>query len=131
MDATMTVESPAAYEQWLASQMPYELNSSRRIKAIVFSVKEWVTTTHHKQIGILYIVTAIFFMAIAGMFGEMMRTQLAVPMNTFLDAFTYEQTVTLAWTFNDTLGSHTSWRRNSKLHCAAPDRRKGLWRSRA
>ena len=72
-----------------------ELNNIRRINAIVFSIKEWVTTTHHKQIGILYIVTAIFFMAIAGMFGEMMRTQLAVPMNNFLNAFNYEQTVTL------------------------------------
>lgn len=72
-----------------------ELNNIRRINAIVFSIREWVTTTHHKQIGILYIVTAIFFMAIAGMFGEMMRTQLAVPMNNFLNAFNYEQTVTL------------------------------------
>ncbi len=34
-------------------------------------------------------------MAIAGMFGEMMRTQLAVPMNNFLQPSTYEQTVTL------------------------------------
>ena len=72
-----------------------KLNSVRRVKTIVFSIKEWLTTTHHKQIGILYIVTAIFFMAIAGMLGEMMRTQLAVPMNTFLDALTYDQTMTL------------------------------------
>ena len=61
----------------------------------MFSIKEWATTTNHKQIGILYIVTAIFFMALAGMFGEMMRTQLAVPMNNFLQPATYEQTVTL------------------------------------
>ncbi len=62
---------------------------------MVFSIKEWAATTNHKQIGILYIVTAIFFMAVAGMFGEMMRTQLAVPMNNFLQPATYEQTVTL------------------------------------
>ena len=34
-------------------------------------------------------------MAVAGMLGEMMRTQLAVPLNNFLNPFTYEQTVTL------------------------------------
>lgn len=45
--------------------------------------------------GVLYIVTSIFFMGIAGAFGEMMRTQLAVPNNTFLNPFTYDQTVTL------------------------------------
>ena len=72
-----------------------ELNSVRRMKAMVFSIREWLTTTHHKQIGILYIATAIFFMAVAGMFGEMIRTQLTVPMNNFLTAFNYEQTVTL------------------------------------
>ena len=62
---------------------------------MAFSIKAWLTTTHHKQIGILYIVTAIFFMAVAGMLGEMMRTQLAIPSNNFLDPFTYDQTVTL------------------------------------
>jgi cytochrome c oxidase subunit I+III len=67
----------------------------RRLKTIVFSIKEWLSTTNHKQVGILYIVTAIFFMAVAGSFGEMMRTQLAVPNNNFLTPFTYDQTVTL------------------------------------
>ena len=61
----------------------------------MFSIKDWLTTTNHKQVGILYIVTAIFFMAVAGSFGEMMRTQLAVPNNNFLLPFTYDQTVTL------------------------------------
>ncbi len=73
----------------------YKLISDRRIEIIVFSIKEWLNTTNHKQIGILYIVTAIFFMAVAGMFGEMMRAQLAQPMNNFLDPFSYDQTVTL------------------------------------
>lgn len=70
-------------------------NNDRRLRTIVFSIKEWLSTTNHKQIGILYIVTAIFFMAVAGSFGEMMRTQLAVPNNNFLSPFTYDQTVTL------------------------------------
>ena len=70
-------------------------HQEQEAKAIVFSIKDWLTTTNHKQVGILYIVTAIFFMAVAGSFGEMMRTQLAVPDNNFLLPFTYDQTVTL------------------------------------
>ena len=61
----------------------------------MFSLKEWLETTNHKQIGILYIITAVFFLGIAGSFGEMMRTQLMVPNNNFLSPFTYDQTVTL------------------------------------
>ncbi len=60
-----------------------------------FSIKEWLTTTNHKKIGVLYIVTSIVFMAIAGSFGELMRQQLQVPNNNFLSAFQYEETVTL------------------------------------
>ena len=60
-----------------------------------FSIKEWLTTTNHKKVGILYIVTAVFFLMIAGSFGELMRTQLAVPNNNLLNPFTYDETVTL------------------------------------
>ncbi len=60
-----------------------------------FSIKEWLTTTHHKQIGILYIITAVFFLIIAGSFGELMRTQLATPNGSLLTSFTYDETVTL------------------------------------
>ena len=63
--------------------------------ALSFSIKEWLTTTNHKKIGILYIVTSIFFMALAGSFGELIRQQLQVPNNNFLAAFPYEETVTL------------------------------------
>jgi cytochrome c oxidase subunit I+III len=60
-----------------------------------FSIKEWLTTTHHKQIGILYIITAVFFLVVAGSFGELMRTQLATPNGSLLTPFTYDETVTL------------------------------------
>ena len=39
----------------------------------------WVTTTDHKTIGIAYIVTAIVFFLIAGIFAELMRLELATP----------------------------------------------------
>ncbi len=60
-----------------------------------FSIKEWLSTTNHKQIGILYITTAVFFLVIAGSFGGLIRIQLAVPNNSFLLPFAYDQTVTL------------------------------------
>jgi cytochrome c oxidase subunit I+III len=60
-----------------------------------FSIKEWLTTTNHKRIGILYIVTAVFFLIVAGSLGMLMRTQLAIPNGTVLDPFTYDQVVTL------------------------------------
>jgi len=37
----------------------------------------------------------VFFLVIAGSFGMLMRTQLTVPNNNFLDPFVYDQTVTL------------------------------------
>jgi cytochrome c oxidase subunit I+III len=60
-----------------------------------FSIKQWLSTTDHKRIGILYIIASIAFLAVAGSFGLLMRTQLAVPDNNFLNPFTYDQTVTL------------------------------------
>ena len=60
-----------------------------------FSIKEWLTTTNHKRVGILYIVTAVFFLIVAGSLGMLMRTQLAAPNETFLNSFTYDQVVTL------------------------------------
>ncbi len=59
------------------------------------SIKNWLTTTNHKRVGILYIITAVFFLIVAGSFGELIRTQLAVPNGTLLDPFAYDQVVTL------------------------------------
>ena len=60
-----------------------------------FSIKEWLSSTNHKRIGILYIVTAVFFLIVAGSLGMLMRTQLATPNENFLDPFAYDQIVTL------------------------------------
>jgi cytochrome c oxidase subunit I len=51
----------------------------------------WLTTTDHKRIGILYLVTAFMFFIVGGTEALLMRTQLAVPDNTFLDPATYNQ----------------------------------------
>ncbi len=56
---------------------------------------DWVTTTDHKKIGILYMVTTFVFFLLAGVEALLMRTQLAVPNNTFLVPEKYNELVTL------------------------------------
>jgi cytochrome c oxidase subunit 1 len=52
---------------------------------------DWVTTTDHKRIGILFMFTALFFFVLGGVEALLMRIQLGAPDNTFLDATTYNQ----------------------------------------
>ncbi len=55
----------------------------------------WLTTTDHKRIGVLYLVTAFAFFLIGGVEALLMRTQLATPSNTLLDPQHYNQILTL------------------------------------
>src|SRR3954451_23922679 len=55
----------------------------------------WVTTTDHKRIGILYLVTTFAFFLIGGVEALLMRIQLGTPDNTFLDPNTYNALFTL------------------------------------
>jgi cytochrome c oxidase subunit I len=56
---------------------------------------DWVTTTDHKKIGILYIYACAFFFALGGVEALLMRIQLGTPNNTFLDPTTYNALFTL------------------------------------
>lgn len=47
---------------------------------------EWLTTVDHKKIGIMYIISALLMLFRGGADAVMMRLQLAVPDNTFLDS---------------------------------------------
>jgi cytochrome c oxidase subunit I len=55
----------------------------------------WFTTVDHKKIGILYMVTAFVFFMVGGTEALLMRIQLGVPDNTFLDPATYNQILTM------------------------------------
>jgi cytochrome c oxidase subunit I len=55
----------------------------------------WVTTTDHKRIGVLYLVTAFAFMMLGGVEALLMRTQLAAPDNTLLTSERYNQVLTM------------------------------------
>jgi cytochrome c oxidase subunit 1 len=55
----------------------------------------WVTTVDHKRIGILYFLTGFVFLLIAGIEGQLIRLQLALPENKFLDPELYNQLFTM------------------------------------
>jgi cytochrome c oxidase subunit I len=58
-------------------------------------VIEWLTTTDHKKIGTLYLVTSTTFFFIAGLMALIMRAELAVPGLQFLSDDQYNQLFTM------------------------------------
>ena len=58
------------------------------------SVKRWLQTTNHKDIGVLYIVTALFFLVFGGVLALLMRLQLWTPGPTLFGGLAYNQAVT-------------------------------------
>src|SRR5438067_2390803 len=55
----------------------------------------WFTTTDHKRIGILYIVTTFVFFILGGVEALMMRLQLGSPNNTLVTPIAYNQLFTM------------------------------------
>nr|WP_255198883.1 cbb3-type cytochrome c oxidase subunit I [Halorarius litoreus] len=57
------------------------------------TIERWVTTTNHKDVGILYIVTSLFFLLFGGVLALLIRLQMWVPGGLLLDGLSYNQTV--------------------------------------
>src|SRR5262249_5022316 len=55
----------------------------------------WLTTVDHKRVAVLYGVTALVFLLVAGVEALLIRVQLARPDNTFLAAGTYNELFTM------------------------------------
>jgi len=68
-----------------------EVTASRKTKRWV----DWVTTTDHKKIGIMYLVLTFVFFGLGGVEALLMRVQLSVPNNTLLTSEHYNQLLTL------------------------------------
>ena len=47
-------------------------------------IHDWIITVDHKKIGLMYIASALMFLAIGGFEALLMRIQLAVPNANFL-----------------------------------------------
>ncbi len=56
---------------------------------------EWLTTTDHKKIGIMYVASSYFFMCLGGLLALGIRTQLAVPNDTLIPNALYNQLFTM------------------------------------
>src|SRR2546425_4708785 len=57
--------------------------------------RRWLFTTNHKEVGILYLVTSLFFFVAAGLLALTFRSQLSVPNNNLLSPDLYNQFVTV------------------------------------
>jgi heme/copper-type cytochrome/quinol oxidase subunit 1 len=56
---------------------------------------QWMTSTNHKQIGILYMSTTFFFFVVAGLLSLAIRLQLAQPDSRIIGPHSYNQIFTL------------------------------------
>ena len=56
---------------------------------------DWLMTTDHKKIGIMYLVNSFAFFAVAGFLAMLIRTQLAQPGNSVLSPQAYNETFTM------------------------------------
>ncbi|MEQ8785267.1 MAG: cytochrome c oxidase subunit I [Pirellulaceae bacterium] len=75
---------------------PLESGVSREADAATATwLLGWVSTVDHKRIGILYILTAMVFLAVGGGEALLMRIQLALPRNTFLSPDAFNQMFTM------------------------------------
>ena len=61
---------------------------------------EWLTTTDHKKIGIMYVINSFLFFLIGGVFALLVRTELAVP---GLQLFTNEHVYNEAFSIHATV----------------------------
>ena len=58
-------------------------------------IASWVTTTDHKRIGILYIVTSLVFFGAGGILALLMRAQLATPKEHIVTGNSYDELFTI------------------------------------
>jgi cytochrome c oxidase subunit I len=69
----------------------HEVTKPRETKRWV----DWILTTDHKRIGIMYLVTTFVFFMLGGVEALLMRSQLAVPNNSLVTAEHYNELLTL------------------------------------
>ena len=65
------------------------------IKSTDHGMLSWVSTVDHKRIGIMYMLTALFFFVIGGVEALIIRLQLATPNSTLVGPDTYNMLFTM------------------------------------
>jgi cytochrome c oxidase subunit I len=69
--------------------------TARRAEREARGWTSWITTTDHKRIGIMYMVTTFVFFCLGGVEALMIRLQLGAPNNTLVTPETYNQLFTM------------------------------------
>src|SRR4051812_41414066 len=59
------------------------------------TIGSWLLTTDHKRIGILYLISIIFFFAIAAVAAAVMRAELITPEGDLVSSMTYNKLFTI------------------------------------
>src|SRR5881296_2646918 len=77
------------------SGMAGEVVTAYRHRNEPIGVFRWLTTTNHHEIGILYLANSFLFFLIGGVLALLMRTELAYPGPTIVDANTYSELFTM------------------------------------
>jgi cytochrome c oxidase subunit I len=79
------------------SEVPVALPAIRKLAHFEHhaGMLSWVASVDHKQVGIMYLVTALIFFLAGGFEALLMRTQLIVPENRFLPPYTFNQMFTM------------------------------------
>jgi cytochrome c oxidase subunit I len=84
-----------AISEYVARPIPQVTTSQVTAPRTTKRWVDWVTTTDHKKIGIMYLVLTFVFFMMGGVEALMMRLQLSVPNNTLLTSEHYNQLLTL------------------------------------
>ena len=74
---------------------PVPIVAAERVQPEPRGWTSWLTTTDHKRIGILYMVTTFVFFCLGGVEALMMRLQLGAPDNTVVTPQVYNQLFTM------------------------------------
>jgi cytochrome c oxidase subunit I len=74
---------------------PSPLITSHEVEREPRGFLSWVTTTDHKRIGIMYLVTTFVFFLLGGVEALLIRLQLGTPENTLLSPETYNALFTM------------------------------------
>jgi cytochrome c oxidase subunit 1 len=80
----------------MATQLaPIPQVSAHKVEREASGWASWITTTDHKRIGIMYMVTTFVFFCLGGVEALMIRLQLGAPNNTLVTPETYNQLFTM------------------------------------
>src|SRR5215475_11158761 len=87
MSTTEIAPRPRPVPQLVAHDVAFPRRTKRWL--------DWMTTTDHKKIGIMYLVTTFVFFGLGGIEALLMRLQLSVPNNTLISNQHYNQLLTM------------------------------------